>query len=81
MRLGCLNHALLTREAIARAGLRFAGWVANHIDPDMLYADHNVDALRERLDAPLVARIPHDPQPDAEAVSRMLLVEALTPSA
>ena len=80
MRLGCLNHALLTREAIARAGLRFAGWVANHIDPDMLDANHNVDALRERLDAPLVGRIPHDPQPDADAVSRMLLVEALTPS-
>ncbi len=38
MRLGCLNHALLTRDAIARAGLRLAGWVANHIDPEMLCA-------------------------------------------
>ena len=33
MRLGCLNHALLTREAIAARGLALAGWVANHIDP------------------------------------------------
>jgi dethiobiotin synthetase len=78
MRLGCLNHALLTRDAIARSGLRLAGWVANHIDPDLLYADDNVDALRERLAAPLLARIPHDPQPDADAVSRRFLVEALT---
>jgi dethiobiotin synthetase len=78
MRLGCLNHALLTREAIARAGLRLAGWVANHIDPDMLYQDENVQALRDRLDAPLLARIAYDPRPNARAVSRMLRVEALT---
>ena len=42
MRLGCLNHALLTAEAIRNAGLRLAGWVANHIDPEMAYADENV---------------------------------------
>jgi dethiobiotin synthetase len=77
MRLGCLNHALLTQAAIARAGLPLAGWVANHIDPNMLYADENVAALRERLGAPLLARIAHDPRPDAESVSRTLLVDAL----
>lgn len=81
MRLGCLNHALLTRDAIARAGLRLAGWVANHIDPDMLHADENVAALRERLDAPLLARIAFDPQPSAEQVSRTLRIEALAPGA
>ncbi|MET0167118.1 MAG: AAA family ATPase, partial [Vicinamibacterales bacterium] len=79
MRLGCLNHALLTRDAIARAGLRLAGWVANHIDPDMLHADENVAALRERLDAPLLARVAFDPQPSAEQVSRILRIEALAP--
>jgi dethiobiotin synthetase len=81
MRLGCLNHALLTRDAIARAGLRLAGWVANHIDPDMLCADENVEALRERLDAPLLARVAFDPQPNAEQVSRMFRMEALAPGA
>ena len=81
MRLGCLNHALLTREAIGRAGLLLAGWVANHIDPDMLYPDENVDALRERLDAPLLARIAHETQPNAKLVSRTLLVEDLAPRA
>jgi dethiobiotin synthetase len=76
MRLGCLNHALLTRDAIARAGLRLAGWVANHIDPEMLCQDENVDTLRERLAAPLLARIGHCAQPDAQAVSHMLSIEA-----
>jgi dethiobiotin synthetase len=77
IRLGCLNHALLTRDAIARVGLQLAGWVANHIDPDMLRKDENVEALRERLDAPLLARIAHDPRLNPDAVSRTLLVGAL----
>ena len=62
MRLGCLNHALLTSEAIAARGLALAGWVANHIDPDMEAADENVEALREELPAPLLARIPYSTQ-------------------
>jgi dethiobiotin synthetase len=81
MRLGCLNHALLTREAIDRAGLPLAGWVANHIAADMLCQDQNVDALRERLDAPLLARIAYDAAPSACAVSRVLRIEALAPRA
>ena len=59
MRLGCLNHALLTVEAIRASGLRLAGWVANHIDPEMMHADENVATLRERIDAPMLARIPY----------------------
>jgi dethiobiotin synthetase len=57
MRLGCLNHALLTADAIGAAGLPFAGWVANHIDPDMMHATENVQALEARLRAPLLSRI------------------------
>lgn len=57
MRLGCLNHALLTADAIAARGLRLAGWIANHIDPRMAAADANVRALEERIAAPLLARI------------------------
>lgn len=56
MRLGCVNHALLTAAAVSAAGLPLAGWIANHIDPDMLYADENVRALQERISAPLLAR-------------------------
>jgi dethiobiotin synthetase len=52
MRLGCLNHALLTAESIQRRALPWAGWVANHIDPAMAHAAENVAALRARLPAP-----------------------------
>lgn len=57
MRLGCLNHALLTADAIAARGLRLAGWIANHIDPRMAAADANVRALETLIAAPLLARI------------------------
>jgi dethiobiotin synthetase len=55
VRLGCLNHALLTSHAIQQSGLRLAGWVANRIDPDCEFQDGNVRALRERIAAPLLA--------------------------
>ncbi|MDE2402099.1 MAG: dethiobiotin synthase [Burkholderiales bacterium] len=55
VRLGCLNHALLTQEAILARGLTLAGWVANRIDPSMLGAEANVETLRQRLQAPLLA--------------------------
>lgn len=58
LRLGCLNHALLTAQAIEAEGLAFAGWVANRIDPGMARAGDNVQALSERLRAPLIADIP-----------------------
>ena len=59
MRLGCLNHALLTAEAIARDGLQLAGWVANRIDPHMQRYEENRDTLLAMLDAPLLAEIPY----------------------
>jgi len=58
LRLGCLNHALLTAAAIQAEGLKLAGWVANRIDPGMARAEENIQALRERLRAPLIADIP-----------------------
>ena len=63
MRLGCISHALLTAEAIVARGLRLAGWVANHVDPDMRYPDENIEAIRLRLDVSTTrrcsARVPH----------------------
>jgi dethiobiotin synthetase len=55
IRLGCLNHALLSAHAIAARGLRLAGWVANRIDPQMMASDANVATLVDRLPAPLCA--------------------------
>ncbi|MCP5279557.1 MAG: dethiobiotin synthase [Thiobacillus sp.] len=64
MRLGCLNHALLTREAIAARGLNLAGWVANRIDPAMQAHDENLATLAQRLAAPLLAELPYQPGRD-----------------
>ena len=68
MRLGCLNHALLTQEAILARGLTLAGWVANQIDPYMAELDANIEALEERIRAPLLGVIEWQKQPDAESV-------------
>ncbi|WP_374358402.1 dethiobiotin synthase [Chitinimonas sp.] len=59
MRLGCLNHAMLTVEAIKARGLQLAGWVANCVDPAMLRPAENLDYLRKRITAPLLGVIPH----------------------
>ena len=61
LRLGCLNHALLTQEAIEAEGLELAGWIANRIDPAMARAEENVEALKKRLRAPLLADVPFGP--------------------
>lgn len=61
LRLGCLNHALLTAEAIAARGLRLTGWVANQIDPEMPHQADNVQALQQRLSAPMLGVVPWMP--------------------
>jgi len=59
MRLGCLNHALLTAEAITHRNLTLAGWVANRIDPTMARFEANLETLQTRLNAPLLGVVPH----------------------
>jgi dethiobiotin synthetase len=59
LRLGCLNHALLTAEAIAHRALRWGGWVGNHIDPAMDAQAENVLALRHRLPHPCLGIQPY----------------------
>jgi dethiobiotin synthetase len=77
MRLGCLNHALLTADAIKAAGLPFAGWVANTVDADMAVPMENIAALEDRLDAPLLARIPFASPPDARLLAAAIDAAAL----
>jgi dethiobiotin synthetase len=72
MRLGCLNHALLTAEAIERHGLQLAGWIANRVDPDMAAFDENLLALEARLPAPCLAIIPWQETPEPERAARTL---------
>ena len=75
MRLGCLNHALLTAQAVRAAGLALAGWIANAITPDMPYRDDNIEALDRRLGAPHIGTIPFMESPDPERASRHLRIE------
>jgi len=72
VRLGCLNHALLTARAIAEHNLAFAGWIANRIDPQMMEADLNVRALERRLAAPLLGDIDYDAPSDATRIAARL---------
>jgi dethiobiotin synthetase len=58
MRLGCLNHALLTRDAIRARGLPFAGWIANKLQVEMPLARENIDTLTDRFGAPPLATVP-----------------------
>lgn len=66
LRLGCLNHALLTAQAINARGLVLAGWIANAIDPGMEAVEENVASLASRLGAPLLARWPYAPSTQCE---------------
>jgi len=77
MRLGCLNHALLTVEAIAARGLTLAGWVANVPGENMAMLDQNIDVLRQRISAPLLGVVPFQLQPDAREVATMLDLQLL----
>jgi dethiobiotin synthetase len=58
MRLGCLNHTLLTVEAIRQRGLELAGWIGNCLDPAMPELDANVATLDEALEAPRLGLVP-----------------------
>lgn len=55
MRLGCINHALLTVEAIQVCGLKLAGWVANEIEPNMPMFEENLTSLQQRISAPCLS--------------------------
>ena len=77
MRLGCLNHALLTRRQIEACGLRCAGWVANCFLPDMPYLDGNIRALEQRLACPLLGVVPFRRDPVPAGIAPFLSLDIL----
>jgi dethiobiotin synthetase len=77
MRLGCLNHALLTVEAIAARSLTLAGWVANVVEADMPMCEENIAALQQRIAAPLLGVVPYMTRADARVAARQLDLELL----
>jgi len=72
MRLGCLNHALLTMRIIADYQLKCAGWVANVLDVEMPALQENIETLREKITAPLLGVVPFMVEPDAKAAIQHL---------
>jgi len=77
VRLGCINHALLTAEAIAQDGFQLAGWVANIIEPKTSRLEENLATLAERLPAPCLGRVPRLKAISAEAVAEHLQLDLL----
>lgn len=72
VRLGCINHALLSAEAIQRDGLELAGWVANIVDPTTSRLTENLETLCERLAAPCLGQVPRLPTASPAEVARYL---------
>ncbi len=77
VRLGCINHALLTAEAIARDGLQLAGWVANVIDGRTSRLEENLATLAECLPAPCLGRVPRLKGLSAAMVAEHLQLDLL----
>ncbi|WP_109123626.1 dethiobiotin synthase [Dyella sp. C11] len=67
LRLGCINHALLSARAIATDGCRLVGWIGNRIDPDMAAVEENIETLRHQLPAPCLGILPHGVPPHEAA--------------
>jgi dethiobiotin synthetase len=76
MRLGCLNHALLTMEAIRRDGLQIAGWVANILDTEMPRLQENIDTLKQCINEPCLGTVPRLDDLSPEQVAKFLTVPA-----
>lgn len=80
MRLGCLNHALLSAEAIASDGLPLAGWVANCIDAQMPSQQDNINTLRHCLNAPYLGTVPNLPEASPQNAAKYLDLRPLIAS-
>lgn len=77
MRLGCLNHALLTVKAIQSTNLELAGWVANCVDPQMLAVAENISTLERQLDCPLLDILPFDRETEIQHSVGLLDIKLL----
>ncbi|WP_447594648.1 dethiobiotin synthase [Aquipseudomonas campi] len=77
VRLGCINHALLSAEAIERDGLLLAGWVANIVDAHTSRLEENIATLVERLPAPCLGRVPFLPERSPAAIAAHLQIQLL----
>ncbi|WEF30199.1 dethiobiotin synthase [Klebsiella aerogenes] len=74
---GCINHALLTAQAIASDGLPLIGWVANRINPGLAHYAEIIDVLRKKLPAPLIGELPYLPRAEQRELSQYVDLDVL----
>ena len=74
IRLGCLNHAKLTYQAIISSGIDCAGWIATCINPDELFIEDNIATLKKALASPLLGVLPYLDSPDFDRLSKQLSI-------
>jgi dethiobiotin synthetase len=77
LKLGCINHALLTAESIQKTGVLLAGWVANEVDPTMLFRDANLATLAALIEAPCLGVLPWIPDPTPSELAEYLHPELI----
>ncbi len=77
IKLGCINHALLTAAAIREKGVTLAGWVANRVDPNCACIEENIRSIRQRINTPCLGDLPYAPQMEAEERGRYLQLHSL----
>jgi dethiobiotin synthetase len=77
LRLGCINHALLTQAAIRQSGAELLGWVANQVEPQMASFEGNLRTLRERLSVPCLGVVPWLDDPSPAALTGYLEIDRL----
>ena len=81
LKLGCINHARLTVEAVRSRGFAVLGWIASDVEPTMLFPDDYFEALKAALPAPCFGRLPHAPGVDPATLTGHLALPADFPAA
>lgn len=79
IRLGCINHARLSYQAICASKIPCAGWIAVCTDPDMLYKDENIHSIKTALNVPLLGILPFMPVADFGLLANHLFLEKCRP--
>ena len=74
LRLGCINHALLTARAIEEDGAELDGWITSQLDPDYASLKETMFALQARINAPLLGKLPYMEKFDLEKAASRILV-------
>ena len=77
LRLGCINHALLSAEAIQADGIELAGWVANAVQPEYANEEVTIGTIKQAIKAPLLGQIPYRPGIEPATVAQALNVKIL----